>query len=311
MKRALFPVALAACGVDPTAVAPDAGLDAPPVDTSAMVLEDQAFRDVGVRVLAGDVYIPEGPGPFPAVLVIHGGGFANGAPDGMAEVTWASALQAAGYVAFSVDYRVNRDFEDDDPDFPRPLEDLKCAVRWLRQRAATLRVDPEHVFALGGSAGGNLTALLGVTGGEAGYDTACGGAEAEPDLLSGVVDYYGPVDFAGLAQQRADGLGGSEARYVGSECTGEPDLGTLCLDASVAGHLDAADPPFFVAHSDDDPVVPVQQSRDLVDLVSAAGLPIEYREITGQGHGWHAAFNNAEVAAIRDEILVWLDARTP
>jgi hypothetical protein len=209
-----------------------------------------------------------------------------------------------------VDYRVNGDFSGTDGNFPGSLEDLKCAVRWLRHNASLFRVEPTKVYALGEAAGAHHAAMLAVTGAEAGYDESCGGAETESDFLQGVVDFYGQVDWAGMAQQLiargGQGIRRSEQNLVGSDCETEPDISTLCAEASVAAHLDATDPPFFISHSVDDSTIPVEQSQNLNALLVAGGHSPTYAEVTAQPHGYFAAFQSAEVRSVRDRILSWL-----
>src|SRR5215212_4962880 len=125
----------------------------------------------------------------PAVVLIHGGGMWTGTRAHMEDQ--ARQLAQAGYVAFSVDYRLV-DAEAGYHRWPAQLDDVQRAVRWVRSHAAHYGIDPERVGAFGWSAGGQLAALLGTrdtryaTGEIAGYSSrvAC------------VVDLAGDVDLA-------------------------------------------------------------------------------------------------------------------
>jgi acetyl esterase/lipase len=91
-------------------------------------------------------------------------------------------------------------------------------------------------------------------------------------------------------------------------CTNASDVSGICKTASAGTHIDSKDPPFFVSHSDDDPVVPVSQGRLMKTLLEAKNVSVTYREVTGKAHGWHARFDDAEIVAVRDEITAWIKA---
>ena len=161
--------------------------------------------------LSLDLYLPAGPGPHPAVIVVHGGGWERG--DRRAERPFAKRLAGLGYVAAPVSYRLGPAGR-----FPNALFDLEAAVRWLRANAARYGIDPSHVGAVGGSSGGHLVALLGATTGVAALRP--GGAGADVDVQA-VVDIDGLADFTGPSlvakEERNPGaptrfLGGSFAR---------------------------------------------------------------------------------------------------
>jgi hypothetical protein len=100
----------------------------------------------------------EGAGPFPALVLVHGGGWAAG--DRSAYHAPMLAWAKLGIVCVSVDYRLAPQFK-----FPCQIEDVKCAVRWMRANAGKYHVDGDRIGALGGSAGAHLVALLGTTSG--------------------------------------------------------------------------------------------------------------------------------------------------
>ena len=116
-------------------------------------------------VLHWYVYTPSTPGPWPAMLIIHGGGFNENSPTSSPEsVTCGQDLAAAGYIAFSIEYRLAPPGalagQKSDGRFPQQNDDCKLAVR-------TARADPRcngQVGAIGGSAGGYHTAYLAATG---------------------------------------------------------------------------------------------------------------------------------------------------
>ncbi|MEO7652897.1 MAG: alpha/beta hydrolase fold domain-containing protein [Bryobacteraceae bacterium] len=105
-----------------------------------------------------DLVKPEGKGPFPVVLLIHGGGFDKGAPRDMNPV--AERLQRAGIASAMASYRLTPRFQ-----FPGQVHDLKAAVRYLRANASRFSLRTDRICALGEEAGGTLALFLGFTRG--------------------------------------------------------------------------------------------------------------------------------------------------
>lgn len=117
-------------------------------------------REVGIPVDGGTidllVYRPFEPGPNPAYLYLHGGGWATGnihytAIDGLCR----ERCVGAGCVVVAVDYRKAPEHK-----FPTGLDDCHATLRWVHENAGTLGIDPDLIVVGGGSAGGNLTAAL-------------------------------------------------------------------------------------------------------------------------------------------------------
>ena len=134
-----------------------------------------------------DLARPDGDGPYPAVICIHGGGFRAGAREGYDGLI--KKLAKNGYVAVTVTYRLAPKYQ-----FPAAVYDVKAAVRWLRANAATYHIDPNRIGATGGSAGGHLAQFLGVTAGLKQFEGE-GGNPEQSSRVACVVNFYGPSDF--------------------------------------------------------------------------------------------------------------------
>src|SRR5262249_13613171 len=106
--------------------------------------------------LAMDIARPKAPGQYPAVVLIHGGGFSAGNRESY--LPMAARLAQNGYVAVTVSYRLTPSYQ-----FPVSLYDVKAAVRFLRANAARFSVDKEHIAAIGQSAGATWSQMLAVT----------------------------------------------------------------------------------------------------------------------------------------------------
>jgi acetyl esterase len=100
------------------------------------------------------VYTPEGDGPFPAHLYLHGGGFWLGTLN-HCDIPCRDICAGTGAVVVAVDYRLAPEHK-----FPTPAEDCYAALEWVAANAEELRVDPSKISVGGGSAGGNLSAVV-------------------------------------------------------------------------------------------------------------------------------------------------------
>ncbi|WP_343728286.1 alpha/beta hydrolase [Duganella sp.] len=119
-------------------------------------LADQVYAQHGARCLKLDAYLPAGE-RLPVVVLVHGGGWKSGYRSEF--VPMALRLAQQGFAAVTVSYRLSGEAR-----YPAAVQDVQAAVRWVRDHAAALHIDPERVALAGGSAGGQIAALAGVTG---------------------------------------------------------------------------------------------------------------------------------------------------
>ena len=106
-----------------------------------------------------DFYWPAtGDAPFPVALYVHGGGWTEGDNTENGE-KYIEALTTKGVAVAAVNYRLAPEYQ-----FPAMIEDVKCAVRYVRANATELGIDPDRIGAFGGSAGGHLSLMMGTTG---------------------------------------------------------------------------------------------------------------------------------------------------
>jgi acetyl esterase/lipase len=167
-------------------------------DARAQPLEFDVQRAVqfgqhdGVK-LTGDLYAPKGPGKYPALVAVHGGGWQLGSA-GLYE-HWGPYLAQHGYVLFAIDYRLVKDGKNT---YPAAVHDVRAAVQFLRGRGEAIKTDPERIGLIGDSAGAHLAALVALAGEKPPFVGAYSG-----DPYSGVstrvkvvVGIYGPYDMA-------------------------------------------------------------------------------------------------------------------
>lgn len=222
---------------------------------------DIVYTKAGATELKLDVARPaEGDGPFPAVLVIHGGAWRGGDKGHMGSLLQEFANH--GYVAVSPQYRFcPKEL------FPAQVHDVKAAVRWLKSNAKTYRVNPERIGAIGFSAGGHLALMLGVTGPSDGLegDVAAGAPDTR---LKAVVNYFGPTDLA--AKDIPDVSKPLVRDFLGATAEEKPEL---AAKASPRTYVSSDDPPILTFQGTRDPLVPFTQAIELAEAMTAAGVP--------------------------------------
>jgi acetyl esterase/lipase len=231
-----------------------------------------------------DLYIPTtGDGPFPVVVMVHGGGFMFGDKADGAGLTGVDQLLEAGYAVASINYRLSGEAI-----WPAQINDAKAAVRFLRANAAQYNLDPEHVGAWGASAGGNLVAMLGTTCDVAEMEGAELGNADQSSCVQAVVDWFGPIDFLAMDAQFAgtecpathDAADSPESMLVGAPIQTVPEV---VATTNPMNYIDATDAPFLIQHGSADCNIPPVQGKNLADALGADKAT--YTLIDGAGHG--------------------------
>jgi acetyl esterase/lipase len=219
------------------------------------------------------------PAPVPAVLCVHGGGWSGGSKDGYTDIL--KQFAAHGYVAAAVEYRFV-------PQYPWPaqIEDVKCAVRWLRAHAKELNLDPDRIAAMGDSAGGHLSLMLGLMDPKDDLE-GDGGNPGFSSKVQAVVNKYGPTDMRVWRPvpepgKTEDLSGDLLMKLVGTKDRSAPAV----LQLSPIHYIDANDPPILTFHGSADNLVPVEQAKLLHEALKKAGVREKLVIVEGAGHGW-------------------------
>ncbi|HEY1157584.1 MAG TPA: alpha/beta hydrolase [Arthrobacter sp.] len=255
-------------------------------------------RALGFRPLKLDIWLPRNTaGPAPLVLWVHGGAFQLGdrreLPPTFAPDSVFRLLNQAGIACATADYRHSLEAP-----FPAQLHDLKAAVRYLREFATDLNIDPERFGAWGESAGGHLVALLGLTGDRPDLEGGLG-AQGQSSSVSAVVDFYGVSSLADIPpMQRPDGLfpdaltaavppGMSlQPEYM---LVGGSDDRELLAAASPVTYVHPGAVPFLLVHGDSDSLVPHSQTELLAAALAEAGVEHDVVTIAGGDHCFFGA----------------------
>lgn len=226
-----------------------------------------AYRDLnycGSQTL--DLYVPSRAAhPLPLAVFVHGGGMTAGDKTNV-NPTLLTTLAASGFAVASVNYRLAPQFK-----FPAQLEDLKCAIRFLRTQAQTYGLNGREIFAFGTSVGGQLVALAALTGPHSAFDV--GPYLEQTSRVAAVVDMFGPANLT-------EGLWPTMLfRAFGSNYS-QSDL----LRASPTNYVAANAPPILIIQGAVDGTVPESQSTELYDDLTAAGDPAQLVLVQNMGH---------------------------
>lgn len=228
---------------------------------------------------------PQPSGRAPALLWVHGGAFRHGSKEsGIAKLF---PFARRGYVCASVEYRLSGEAT-----WPAQIEDVKCAVRYLRAHADELGLDPERIGAWGASAGGHLVAMLGVAPDHPALE-GHGGWAGQSSRVQAVCDYYGPADLLAMVDQPSaldhDGPDSPEGQLLGGAVRANPER---ARSASPVAYATGDEPPFLIVHGADDMTVPHGQSQLMYQATGSGEAT--FHTILGAGHGG-PAFEHLDV----------------
>lgn len=234
--------------------------------------------------LKADVYVPKGEGPFPGVVVVHGGAWFMGTRAQLSGV--AQLLAKNGMTAVAISYRLAPKHK-----FPAQIEDCKSAVRWMREQASELKIDPTRVGGFGYSAGAQLVTLLGTTDADDGLEGVDDPAQVPSTRLQAVAAGGVPCDFRVLepdSRRLAFWLGGTR-----SECAEQYRL------ASPRAFVTEDDPPMFLFHGENDDLVPMMSPEAMCASLTEAGVSNELYVVPQIGHNFAAMDRTALAKSVK------------
>jgi acetyl esterase/lipase len=239
---------------------------------------DLVYHKTDQGPLELDLACPAGVGPFPVVVIFHGTMFTKGRKF---NVPLTFELAERGYVGIVVTFR----HRPENP-YPEPLEDAWAAVRWVRANAAKYNMDSKRIAALGYSGGGTLACLLGMT------EDPLRAKDAASSKVQAVVAYFAPTDLGQMHDDCSkDRLGypgklffrPSLEKWLG----GSPEkVKDRYAAASPVTHVSKAMAPLLLIHGTADTVVPVEQSRLLLDRAIVKGGMATLLQLPGARHNF-------------------------
>jgi acetyl esterase/lipase len=221
-----------------------------------------------------DLYIPRGAviRLLPVAMYVHGGGMTAGDKADLSPV-FLDALASAGYAVASVNYRLAPGSR-----FPAQIEDVKCAIRYLRAKAPRYGLNASEIFAFGTSVGGQLVTLAALTGPHSAWNV--GPYPAEPSTLRAVADMFGPANLT----QRASGFSPSGIQQV----FGKSDRRELLL-ASPVHFVAVSSPPILIVQGVNDTKVLESQAIELNKDLKTAGDQTQLVLVRNMGHMFEQA----------------------
>jgi len=259
----------------------------------------------GYRPLMLDLFRPApAQRPYPLVIWIHGGAFLEGTNkrDGEAlrGARIGERILAGGFALARVTYRLTGEAI-----FPAQLHDVKAAVRWLHHHAAELGLDPSRFTVWGESAGGQLAAILALTGDDPRASGSVGILAGSDAVRAGVI-WYSPSDLLNLQPQaRPDSIYDHDSPdspaglLVGGSVQENPGL---ARQASPLSYASAGAPPLLFVHGTDDRVIPTEQSIQLYERLADLGAPAQLRIVPGADH----CFVGADLSPLVDDGIAFL-----
>ena len=226
-----------------------------------------------------DAYIPEGAGPFAAVIIAHGGGWEGGD-----KITYVAPLfeplAKAGIAWFSIDYRLLPYVRN-----PDQIEDMRIAIRYVKTNAARYHVDPNRIAIMGESASGQIVTLL--------ASLPCTGCEVQA-----VVSFYGVYDFTSSAK---DARGGARAERM----FGTTDAEVL-RQYSPIRQVHRGMPPVLLLQGAGDRLI--SGTREYAARLEELGVPHELVVLEGAPHGIENWEDHPEWAFWKQTVVDWLKA---
>ena len=232
-----------------------------------------------------DIYYPDQADAgkrFPAVIMIHGGGWVGGDKGKKREKNIGPILARHGYVCLSINYKLI----DQEPVWQQTIADCKNAVKFARFRADEYRINPEKIGVIGGSAGGYLALMVGLTDHEAGIgeDGLYPGISAR---VQAVVDMYGKGNLLTAQETDSDGYptgvlkDANSVRFLGGTRDEIPDI---WKKASPINHISADDPPVIILHGRRDKTNDYYQAVELARALKASGVENYLYLLPNAGH---------------------------
>ncbi|HOM26006.1 MAG TPA: alpha/beta hydrolase [bacterium] len=240
------------------------------------IIKDVVYGKVKGRNLLLDIIkTSETKNKLPVIVFIHGGGWISGNKE--SGIPKLLPFAEKGYFCVSISYRLSNEVA-----FPCQIEDCKCAIRFLRANSEKYNIDSNRIGVWGASAGGNLAALLGVTGDDVFNDK--GGWNGFSGKVNAVCDWFGRTNF--LIDIKKSDDENSPYSYI-SKFLGGPIEENLKKAIKVSPYFYECknSPPFLIMHGEEDTIVPYSQSEMFFEKLKKNKVDVTLIKIKKGGHG--------------------------
>ncbi len=229
------------------------------------IQRDLEYGRAGEESLRLDAQTPDGPGPFPVVVVVHGGGWSSGDKADWTAPLLETLTAAGDFTWFSINYRLAPKHR-----WPACLEDVQAAIRWVKAHAKEFKGDPERLALLGYSAGGHLVCQA--------------AALAKDDTRVQVIVGLAPPTDHEADSERRGGLSPSMTNLLNRAKTLTDETRAVLREISPLNHVKPGLPPFLLVHGTEDKSVPYEQSVKFQAKLRDNGVPCELITIKGAPH---------------------------
>ena len=265
--------------------------------------ENIEYGQAGGTSLRLDARVPDGTGPYPAALIVHGGAWVAG--DRRTSVLpLFQPLSDARIATFSISYRLAGPGPEGfkmSKDVAQILtlgtaiDDVRRAVAFVKSHAAEYRVDPDRVALIGESAGAQLASMAALRPGTQG-------------AVRGVVAFYGPSDLVKFVQTSVWIPENIRRSLKGSAM--EKLLFAGLRDLSPVTWANQGAPPFLLIHGTADTLVPFDQSQELCSKLRDAGVRCDLYAVKGGNHGLRR-WESVGLTDYKDQMVAWLRQTLP
>jgi len=235
-------------------------------------LSDTTYCTMDGVPLKMDLYFRESEAPWHVLLYVHGGSFTSGDKRNGSGVVDIPAMTARGYAVAAINYRLMPEYP-----FPAEVTDAKCAVRFLRAHAHEYDLRTEKIGIWGGSAGGHLSAMMGLTNGDPGFEL--GENREYSSHVDAVVEMFGPMD---LTQPMSWLQRQLLRRAFGTDSPNDVRL----IEASPIRYVTRDAAPFLILQGEEDTAVPAEQAQALYETLSGAGIDVTLVMVQNANHNF-------------------------
>lgn len=250
-------------------------------DVPASVIERKNITYVryGIKKLQLDLYLPSSKShkKRPAIMFVHGGGWRSGYRTNF--TPFAIAMAERGYAAATVSYRLSSEAL-----YPAAIHDVRAAIRWVRSNADRYNIDGGKIAVAGGSAGGQIASLAGVTGNDDKFDPQ-GKSSHIPSSVQAIINIDGLSDFTSEA-----------ARFHEDDPRKNPSAAAAWFGGRYAEKADLwheASPIFYVSENMPPILFLISDQerfsigyKEMTEKMKSSGVPYQVTRLPGTPHSF-------------------------
>jgi acetyl esterase/lipase len=235
-----------------------------------------------------DIYFnPASEQPTPAVIHIHGGGWNHGTKESQ---TGFGSWFKAGFAVINVEYRLVQVAPA-----PAAIEDVRCALTYVKTHAKELNINPDKIVIDGNSAGAHLALMAGLLENDRRFDTHC---PSNIDMrVAAIISNYAPTDFSG------NNIDAKKWKSLANWLGDKVDDKSFREAVSPLSYVKKTSPPVFIVHGNADPIIPYQQSVALHEKLDQSGVYNVFITVDGGGHGGFDKEKKTEISRALKEFL--------